>query len=71
MKYKRADNYSGLQFSIEVSFHNPWLSNMLIRHKFVRVLVKENLKANKIILDVMKILNYTRELFEKTVFDLN
>lgn len=37
----------------------------------MRVLVKENLKANKIILDVMKILNYTRELFEKTVFDLN
>jgi len=34
-------------------------------------MTKGNLKADKIFLDVMEILNFTIELIENTVFDFN
>ena len=43
----------------------------MIWHKLMRDMAKENLKDDKIFQDVMEILNFKKELIEKTVFDFN
>ena len=43
----------------------------MIWHKLTWEMAKGNLKADKIFLDVMEILNFKEELIEKTVFGFN